>query len=116
MNQTTQIITITKDTSPLKIEFISPQANSVYNSSNIEIRLRANKLLSSATINGNPAIISADKIRINTNINLFSDGKYFFTAAVTDISGASATATIEFEIRSEASKSWTYEECSAELL
>ncbi len=114
LNQSIKIISVTRDTSPLKVEFISPQANSIYNESTIEVRIRANRPIVSASINGTPAQVSANQVSVNTNISMLSDGKYFFSAEVKDAEGSMATTAIQFEIKSQTSKSWTYEECPVE--
>ncbi len=110
-NISVQMISMKRDTSPLKVEFITPQAQSTYPSRTVQVRLRANRELASATLNTIPLSINADKISFGDNIQVNNEGQYTFTATVVDITGATATATITFEIKTRSMASWEYQEC-----
>ena len=103
--------TITKDTQPLNVSIISPQNQSIINTNIIEVRARANKLLSSAKINGELVQIDPDQVSIKTNIQQFIDGAYPILIEVTDITGATAQSQITVNIKSSSLPSWTYQEC-----
>jgi hypothetical protein len=112
-NQSQKVFSIRKDTSPLRVEFISPQPYGTYPSKTVQVRLRANKPLQSATLNTLPLGINADQISFGDNIDVTNEGQYTFSTEVVDIFGNTAQATITFEIKTRSVASWEYQECPA---
>lgn len=106
--------TITKDTSPLMVQIISPQNQSILDSPVVEIRAKANKPLAVAKVNGQIVTISPDQISIKAMLQQPSDGKFSVLVEVTDVSGAKASHQVNAEVLSNSLPSWTYEECRAE--
>ena len=113
-NQSQKIFSIRRDTSPLKVDFITPQSYGTYPSRTVQVRLRANKPLLSATLNTIPISLNADQISFGQNIEVVNEGQYTFSATVTDIFGNTAEKTITFEIKTRSMASWEYQECPAE--
>jgi hypothetical protein len=113
-NQSQKLFSIRRDTSPLKVDFITPQSYSTYPSRTVQVRLRANKPLVSATLNTIPISLNADQISFGQNIEVANEGQYTFTASVTDIFGNTSQTTITFEIKTRSVASWEYQECPAE--
>ena len=113
-NQSQKLFSIRRDTSPLKVDFITPQSYGTYPSRTVQVRLRANKPLLSATLNTIPISLNADQISFGQNIEVANEGQYTFTASVTDIFGNTSQTTITFEIKTRSMASWEYQECPAE--
>lgn len=112
-NKTIKEITLKKDTTPLMVQIIAPVNNSILSSPVVEVRAVANKPLAVAKINNQVATIDADQVTVKGILQQPSDGRFTVTVAVTDTSGANATAEVQAEVRSSSLPSWTYEECPA---
>lgn len=113
-NQSNKTFNITKDLSPLWVQIISPQNQSILNSPVVEVRARANKPLAVAKLNGQVVPISSDQLSIKAILQQPSDGKFSVLVEVTDVSGATASHEVQAEVKSNSLPSWTYEECRAE--
>lgn len=113
-NQSNSTFIITKDLSPLLVQIISPQNQSVLNSPIIEIRAKANKPLAVAKVNGQVVPISSDQLSIKATMQQPADGKFSVLVEVTDINGNQSSHRVDAEVKSNSLPSWTYEECRAE--
>lgn len=113
-NQSNSTFTITKDLSPLLVQIISPQNQSILNSPVVEVRARANKPLVAAKVNGQVVPISSDQLSVRVLLQQPADGKFSVLVEVTDVSGAKSSHQVEAEVKSNSLPSWTYEECRAE--
>lgn len=110
-NTSVKTLSLTKDTKPLYVNIISPVNQSVLNSNIIEIRAKANKLLSSAKINGQIVQLSDDQVSLKYNLQSLSENTVSILIEVTDITGATAQQSVSVQIKSSSLPSWTYEEC-----
>lgn len=110
-NASVKTLSLTKDTKPLYVNIISPVNQSVLNSNIIEIRAKANKLLSVAKINGQIVQLSDDQVSLKYNLQSLSENTVSILIEVTDITGASAQQSVSVQIKPSSLPSWTYEEC-----
>lgn len=110
-NTSVKTLSLTKDTKPLYVNIISPVNQSVLNSNIIEIRAKANKLLSSAKINGQIVQLSDDQVSLKYNLQSLSENTVNILIEVTDITGVSAQQSVSVQIKPSSLPSWTYEEC-----
>ena len=109
-NLANKTFTIAKDISPLLVQIISPQNQSILNSPVVEIRARANKPLAVARINGELVPIGSDQISIKATMNQPVDGPFIVLVEVVDVNGVTASHQVQAEINSNSMPSWTYEE------
>lgn len=113
-NQSNTVLTIVKDISPLLVQIISPQNQSILSSPIVEVRARANKPLAVAKINGQIVQISSDQLSVKSLLQKAGDGKFTIRVEVTDVSGAQSSHEVQAEVKSNSLPSWVYEECRAE--
>lgn len=110
-NSNSKLFDITRDTRPLFVNIISPQNRSVVTSQIIEVRATANKPLSSAKVNGQPASISSDQISVKADLAQMIDGDMDITVEVIDIYGTQAVQSLKVSVKLNELSSWAYEEC-----
>lgn len=103
-------ISIFRSTAPLAMTITSPASGSIILSNTIELRAKANKLLSTAKVNSTTVPINSDQTSISVNLINQANGVHSISVEMTDVSGTVVTKNINVEVQAQLPV-WTYEEC-----
>jgi hypothetical protein len=105
---------IVRDNSPFRVDILTPTAQSVLSSYNVNITARANRALSVAKINGRTATIDPNQTDVRKTVPQPLDGDFPITVEVTDTTGAVTTKSIVVKVQTSTTPAWSYQECKAE--
>ncbi len=113
-NSNAKNLTVTRDTRPLVITILSPQAGSLYTSQLVEVRFTSNKAIKNAFVNNVAVSVSADLTSVTHNSVILNDGLFVIVVRVEDQYGGFAESSVQVELKLAGSSSWSYEECPVE--
>lgn len=113
-NTNTKNLMVTRDTRPLVVTILSPQAGSLYTSQLVEVRFTSNKAIKNAFVNNVAAPVNADLTSVTSNSVIWNEGLFLIVVRVEDQYGGVVESSVQAELKLGGSSSWSYEECPVE--
>ncbi|MGZ3724437.1 MAG: Ig-like domain-containing protein [Pseudobdellovibrio sp.] len=113
-NITTKTFTISKNSQPFLAQIAAPLPDTTINSTIAVLQILGNKPIKKVQINAITYNFTQNKYLVNASVQLFTDGTYGVSAIVTDIFGATSTAFVKFQIKTNSMNAWNYQECRVE--